>query len=96
MSLVIKSSLLRPVQYYKKAKIRRDIYFSFEESFDDNLSTQAPIITAEIDLVEVAIFFLIALAHHQVAVRDWQANSEPVASRDIPPLEARFRTGSLS
>ena len=43
------------------------------------------------DFVEVAIIFLIALAHHQVAVRDWQANSEPVASiEEIPRLEARY------
>ena len=45
----------------------------------------------EVDFVDDAILVLIALVHHQVAVRDWQANSEPVASiEEIPCLEARY------
>ena len=35
--------------------------------------------TAEVDFVDVAILVLVTLAHHQVAIRDWQANSEPVS-----------------
>ena len=35
--------------------------------------------TAEVDFVDVAILVLVTLAHHQVAIRDGQANSEPVS-----------------
>ena len=47
--------------------------------------------TVEVDFVDDAILVLISLVHHQVAVRDWQANSEPVASiEEIPRLKARY------
>ena len=46
---------------------------------------------AEVDFVDVAILVLITLAHLQVAIRGWQANSEPVSlSEVIPHLEARY------
>ena len=47
--------------------------------------------TTEVDIVEVAIFFLIALAHLlEVAQQRLAGNSEPVSlDREIPRLEAR-------
>ena len=47
--------------------------------------------TAEVDFVDDAILVLIALVHHQVAVRDRQATQKPVRlDREIPRLEARY------
>ena len=62
----------------------------FEHAGSDN--------TARADFVDDAIFFLIALVHHQVAIRDWQANSQPVASIEEIPQSGgqRFVTGILS
>ena len=52
-------------------QIIRHILFSFRKAWTIN--------TMEVDFVVVAILVLVTLAHHQVAVRDWQAISEPVS-----------------
>ena len=51
------------MQYYKKAKIRRDVYFSFKERILTIIEHAGSVNTAEVDVVEVAIFFMIALVH---------------------------------
>ena len=49
------------------------------------------------DLVVAEILVLMALVHHQVASQKLSGNSQPAASREIPPAGGqKFVTGRLS
>ena len=62
------------MQYYKKAKIRRDIYFSFKERILTIIEHAGSVNIAEVDLVDVAILVLMAFADHQVTSQKLTGN----------------------
>ena len=71
---------------YIKAKIKHDNFYFLSGEFRRYFEHAGSINTAEVDFVVIAILVLIALAHHQVAVRGWQANSEPVCPEIRNPV----------